>query len=245
MATAPTPLDERPGTSHSPLHVVLGAFVALGAIGIAAAVLLALAGDESSTSTVVVGSGVPATATRSLPPFGDVELAGSNNVTIRLGQEQSVSVHGDDNLVGLVTTDVESGTLVIDNRPVSLRTRSPMAVEVAMPSVSNLTLSGSGTINVTGMDELDVTVLLSGSGVVRAQGSTYGLTATVTGSGRAELGRLVAGDVVAVVAGSGNIRVTATDSLVAAVPGTGSIVYAGNPTSVTTAVTGIGAITRG
>jgi hypothetical protein len=223
---------------------VLGVVAVMVAIGIAAAIAYALAEDEISTSTVLVGSGVPTTVSRSVPPFGDVELAGSNNVTIRLGQKQSVSVHGDDNLVDPVTTHVESGTLVIDNEPGTLESRSPMRVEVSMPSLSVLTLSGSGTVKVVGMDELDVTVTLSGSGVVRAQGSTYRLTVTVIGSGQAELSRLVAGDVVAVVAGSGEIRVTATKSLVAAVPGRGSIVYGGNPDDVTTTVTGVGAITE-
>ena len=162
-----------------------------------------------------------------------MELAGSNNVTIRVGEEQSVSVYGDDNLVGRVTTEVESGALIIGNEPANLTSRSPMRVEVTMPSLTTLTLSGSGTVNVTGMNELDVTVMLSGSGRVRAEGSTYELTVTVTGSGQAELSQLVAEDAVAVVAGSGEISVTATDSLVAAVPGRGSIVYGGNPSDVT------------
>ena len=47
----------------------------------------------------------------------------------------------------------------------------------------------------------------------------------------------------AVVAGTGEIGVTATDSLVAAVPGVGSIVYGGHPDDVSQAVTGAGAIT--
>lgn len=49
----------------------------------------------------------------------------------------------------------------------------------------------------------------------------------------------------AVVSGSGLIQVTATTSLDAEVPGTGAIVYGGNPVQVTTSVTGIGTVTRG
>jgi hypothetical protein len=45
--------------------------------------------------------------------------------------------------------------------------------------------------------------------------------------------------------GSGLIQVTATTSLDAAVPGTGAIVYSGNPPQVTSSVTGNGTVTRG
>jgi hypothetical protein len=41
------------------------------------------------------------------------------------------------------------------------------------------------------------------------------------------------------------IRGTATASLIAAVPGTGAIIYGGNPPQVTGSITGSGAWTRG
>ena len=49
----------------------------------------------------------------------------------------------------------------------------------------------------------------------------------------------------AVVTGSGLIQVIATTSLDASVPGTGAIIYSGNPPQVTTSVTGTGTVTRG
>jgi hypothetical protein len=51
--------------------------------------------DHSAESGAVVGSGVPASETRNLPPFDGIELAGNNNVAIRLGGEQSVVVHAE------------------------------------------------------------------------------------------------------------------------------------------------------
>ena len=83
---------------------------------------------------------------------------------------------------------------------------------------------------------------ISGSGVVRASGTTERLDATVSGSGQAELGGVEASAVQAVVSGSGEIVVTATESLDASVPGSGSIVYGGNPSDVTKSVTGSGEI---
>lgn len=71
------------------------------------------------------------------------------------------------------------------------------------------------------------------------------LDVTLGGSGQAQLSQLPARDVRAVVTGSGLIRVTATASLDAAVPGDGAIIYRGNPPHLTTSITGTGAVLRG
>ena len=76
-----------------------------------------------------------------------------------------------------------------------------------------------------------------------ASGTTEQLDATVSGSGQAGLDQVEASAVRAVVSGSGQIIVTATQSLDASVPGHGSVVYGGNPSDVTKSVTGSGAIT--
>lgn len=45
-----------------------------------------------------------------------------------------------------------------------------------------------------------------------------------------------------VLSGSGTIHVTATKSLDASAPGSGTIIYSGNPQDVTKSITGSGAI---
>ena len=198
--------------------------LAVVAVLVLAAAVVALRARGESSSSGVQGSGVAATQSRHLARFSRLDLAGSNNVTVVVGGRQSVVVHADSNLVRYVTTRVVAGTLVIGTTG-SFTTRSPMGVEVSVPSLAAVTLSGSG--------------VLSTSGTVTR------LDASVGGSGLAQLTDLVARDVQAVVTGSGLIRVTATASLNAAVPGTGAIVYSGNPPRVTSSVTGTGAVTRG
>ena len=90
-----------------------------------------------------------------------------------------------------------------------------------------------------------MTATVSGSGQLSAAGNAARLDVTISGDGQAQLDQLTARDVRAVVSGSGLIQVTATASLDAAVPGSGSIVYSGNPSQVNTGVTGSGTITRG
>jgi hypothetical protein len=218
--------------------LVLGLIVG-GAVGI---LIGSNVFDDSSSPTGVEGSGVSASETRNLPPFGSVELAGSTIVTIRVGEEQSVVVRADQNLMDRVTTTVQDGSLVIGTVPGSFATKSPMTVTVGVPSLDAMTLSGSGIVAATGIDASSLTVRLPGSGVLRASGAATTLDVTLEGSGDAQLDQLVASDARAEVSGSGRIVLTTTKSLDATVSGSGAIMYGGSPQKVETSVTGSGAI---
>jgi Putative auto-transporter adhesin, head GIN domain len=243
MTVAPTPLHRRRMPHRHQLVWIVG-LVALVLVGIGVALLVMFdVFGSSSTSTAIQGSGIAATQTRDVPDFSGVDLAGSNNVTIQVGGEQSVVVHADDNLLDNVTTEVQAGTLVIANTD-SFTTKSPMSVEITVPTLETLDLSGSGKIAADDIRASGLTATLSGSGTLRASGTADRLVVTLDGSGDAQLEQLVAQDAKAVVNGSGRIVVNATNSLEASVPGTGAIVYSGNPAHVTKTITGTGAITQ-
>ena len=90
------------------------------------------------------------------------------------------------------------------------------------------------------MPQLSVTI--PGSGLLSASGTATRLDVTLDGDGQAQLSQLAARDVHAVLAGSGLIQVNDTTSLDAAVPGSGLIMYSGNPPHVATSVTGSGTV---
>ena len=226
----------------APIRRLLVAILAFALGGAAVALVYEHNGSSSSATR---GSGVAATDVREVAAFTGVELAGSNNVVIHVGGKQHVVVRADDNLLRRVTTTVQGPTLVVGNTSGSFETKSPMSVDVTVPTLSGLMLSGSGNIVVSGVraDRLEVT--LSGSGTLTGSGAAEKLDVTVPGSGSVELFPLVAGDVRAAVSGSGSIFVTATKRLEGSVSGSGAIIYAGNPEAVTKNVTGSGAITGG
>ena len=245
MTVAQTPLRD----GGAPHRHQLALVVAVVIVTIAGVLVLEHTVFQSSSSTTssngVQGSGVPTTQARKVAEFDSIELAGSNNVTVQVGAKQSVVVHADDNLLARVTTEVQGGHLVIGNTNGSFTTRSPMSVEITVPTLTAVTLSGSGNIAATGIDTSSLTVSLPGSGVIQASGTAARLVVSVDGSGEAQLAQLVAHDVQADVNGSGEILVTATESLDASVPGSGTILYSGDPAHVTTSVTGSGAVTHG
>jgi hypothetical protein len=243
MNVAPTPRHSPYAPHRYGLALAAVFILALTATAVVLLVRYDVFGG-SSGSSVVRGSGIAASQTRSLASFRTVELAGSNKVTIRVGGRQSVVVNADDNLLRHVTTQVRDGRLAIGNTSGSFTTRRPMSVEVSVPSLAALTLSGSGVIAVDGVETARLTLRLSGSGVLRASGTATSLDITVSGSGDGELEEIAALNVHAVVSGSGRILLTATERLDASVPGSGAIVYGGNPAHVTTSISGNGAVTR-
>ena len=235
VTVAPSPAHGR--------HVLRDAAFLLLAVAVLVAVLAHYGVFSGSTSSGLQGSGVAAAQARSLPPFHAVELAGSNDVRVSVGGRQTVVVRGDDNLLAHVTTTVRGGRLVVGTVG-SFTTRSPMRVDVVVPQLDALRLSGSGVVDAQDVDVPDLTVTLAGSGLMTASGTVGGLDVVLSGSGSARLEHLLAHDANALVSGSGAIFVSASHELDATVTGSGSIVYSGSP-RLTEHLSGTGAVVRG
>jgi hypothetical protein len=240
MTTSPAPIPHR-HTSHRLIlvGVILLAFAA-ATVGIVVAARHT--GTGTTFSSGAKGSGVGATQVRTVPAFTAVDLAGSNNVTVHVGDKQTVTVHGDDNLIRYVTTTVQDGTLAVGQSH-DFSTTAPMSVEITVPALDASTLSGAGVLTVTGVAADHFTVRAPGSGVLVVTGTATTLDASLSGTGDVRLDGLAAHDATATVSGTGRLLVNVSHSLDATVSGVGSILYTGNPTDVTKKVTGTGSIT--
>lgn len=189
------------------------------------------------------GSGVAGSETRDVPTFGGVALAGAADVTVDVGGEQKVVVHADDNLLAIVTTEVEGGMLVVSQSE-SFDAVTPASVEIGVPSLDALRLSGAGNLTARGHDLQRLAVGLTGAGTLRGSGSVDRLDVLLSGAGDVELEGLVAGEASATLSGAGNIVVHVTRALDAKVTGVGTISYAGDPAEVKRLVAGPGAIVQ-
>jgi hypothetical protein len=221
--------------TSSPRRTTIAAIV----LAAAAAALVLLIGARGLDSAWMMSS-----QTRDVPAFNAVDLTGANVVNISVGHSQSVRLRGGGDQLRRVTTTVHGGVLAIGTKG-SLRTRHAMHVQVRVPSLRALTLSGSGVVTASDLRARRLTVRLPGSGVVHVTGSAASLDAALDGSGDEQLGGLVARDVRARIGGSGRIVVAARESLRASISGSGAIFYAGNPAQVTRSITGSGAIQPG
>lgn len=215
-----------------------------GAVGLGAAALVVALTHDSGAPGRIVGSGAVRTEARTVGAFSRIELAGVGDVSVHPGSPQRVTVSAEDNIVPLVTTRVEGGTLVIGmDSHESMTAHEPISIDVRVPrAVTGSTLSGAGNLSVAGVETGSFSTLLSGAGRLAVSGEVDSLKADVEGAGSAFLDRLVARDAVVRIGGLGSAHVFVTRSLDATVTGAGSVVYAGDPPQVTTHVSGVGRV---
>ena len=157
--------------SAPPHRLIFGGLGVVVVAAVAVGIVLAVRGGGTGTafSTGLKGSGVAATQTRTVPAFAAVDLAGANEVGVHVGSTQAVTVHGDDNLIDYVTTTVQAGTLAIGQSR-GFSTKSPMSVEITVPALDAVTLSGAGVLDVDGVKADHFSVRAPGSGTLSVTG---------------------------------------------------------------------------
>jgi hypothetical protein len=187
------------------------------------------------------GSGVAKTETRALASFSKIDLAGSPDVDVTVGPAASVVVTADDNILPIIETKVEGGTLRIGSKQ-SYNTSLGVKFKITLPALEGVSVSGSGDIHVAGLKAGELEAGVTGSGDITLGGAVDRLRAQITGSGELQAGDLGAKDVRVTVTGSGDAAVRATEQLDASVTGSGDVRYSGNPLKVKKNVTGSGDI---
>lgn len=212
---------------------------------------------------VVNGSGTLITETRPAAGFTKINLRTAANVVFMNGAVENVTVTADDNLQTLITTTVENGWLVI-GLPEGKRYKAsrPIVVEVTLPALSEITLSGAGDfsasgirtdsliLNLTGAGDINLTDLnttslavnLGGAGDILLTGSVNEQVVTISGAGDYEAAGLSSETAVVTISGAGNASVSATGTLDANITGSGDITYGGGAT-VTQNIKGAGEVT--
>jgi hypothetical protein len=189
----------------------------------------------------IQGSGVAKTEQREPGQFEKVRIDGMADVNIQIGEPASLAVTTDDNLMEIITTEVDCGTLVIGSKQ-SHSSKIGVKVTITVPELSGVEINGAGDIKVTGVNAEKFSAIIRGSGDIEVAGTTKELTAEIKGSGDLKLGNLVAGNASVSVAGSGDGTVNVSDQLSVSVAGSGDIRYKGSPKNVQKSIAGSGSV---
>lgn len=216
----------------------------------------------------ITGNGNVKKETREVSGFTGVALSGNMNVQLAYGASNSITVQGDENLLPYIETKVEDGVLQVKSKnKTGLKSKNKLMVYVSLTKLSSLRVSGSGNITGTGdfsndgktdisvsgsgninvvMNSFNETnIAVSGSGNVTLKGkSTNNIDATISGSGNIDCSGVASNDVSAHVSGSGNIKVFANKSIDAKVSGSGNIYYKGSATNINLKSSGSGKIIK-
>lgn len=190
------------------------------------------------------GSGNLITEERQVDDFTRIENSGSADIFVTVGEKKKVEVRIDDNLVDYIITEVQKGTLQIYSEE-SYSSRHGCVIEISVPSLEEITASGSGDIEIEGLKEDVFSYQQTGSGEFVGQGKVELLSITLSGSGDVEARELTADDVSVKISGSGDANVYATKSLEARASGSGGITAEGEVVEAEIETTGSGDINAG
>ena len=166
------------------------------------------------------------------------------------GVTQIISGHGNTQIArrdyfegGSIRIGRNFGT-VIGNGNVLEQHSGPLGfrVEVTLPNVASLRISGAGNVTYRDIDQDELSLDVSGAGTIEVTGKVNRLEADVSGAGDIAAYLLSASHGRLRVSGAGNIKATATASVVARVSGVGKIKIGGNPPQRDTDVSGMGKI---
>jgi len=208
------------------------------------------------------GNGVPGEEIRTITGFTGVVSEGEFDVFIVPDSNFSVKLEADENLIQYISTRTSGNTLIIDQGTRKcLRSDNPIRISVYMPDVEYLNLTGSGMIMGDNIEGEKLRVELTGSGLIDLRGLNLGLLdglitgsgemifwgkttdadLDITGSGMIKAFHLESVNCIANISGSGNMEINVEKQLNAFISGSGSIYYQGIP-NVSTTITGSGAV---
>jgi hypothetical protein len=94
---------------------------------------------------MVHGSGVELAEDRELEAFHQIDLGCASDVDVSIGEFQSVTVTGDDNIVPLIRTEVSDGRMLIDCDK-RFRTKLGLKVRLVVAKLDSIKISGSGDV---------------------------------------------------------------------------------------------------
>lgn len=118
----------------------------------------------------------------------------------------------------------------------------PARVEITLPGLSEVSISGAGDLCLEDLDQDAIELEISGSGNATLTGRVKHLAATISGAGDVNAKKLEAESASLNVSGAGKIKALVKSSLKARVSGAGGIKVWGDPALRDTRVSGVGDI---
>ena len=197
-------------------------------------VVLALAASVSAplSPRTLVGSGHFVTNEENFTGFTAVTVASGFRFTITQSSSYSVKVTIDDNLVSYVQVSKSGNTLSVGLPTEGYSFQSVLqSVEITMPDITQLDISGGTSGTVTGFAlSHDFTVTASGGSRVSMSGAARDLSIEASGGGRLDLSGLSVTNAQVDLNGGSQATINLNGRLDATLSGGSQLYYIGNPT---------------
>jgi len=194
-------------------------------------------------ANAIEGNGQSQLETRPVSSVGKLDINGPVRVEVRVGAGPSLQVEAESNLLSLVHTEVSGDTLHIFVTG-SFHSNSGLRVIYTTPQLSQINASGSGRLIVAGLNGAGLYLDQNGSRSTELRGSVDRLDLQVRGSGSIDASGLNSGATQASLSGSGRLDLGQIhgDSLDVNVNGSGGVRGGGEVRAVNVRVRGSGSV---
>lgn len=212
-------------------------------------VLAIFAASCKWTIGMVRGSGDIETEERDVSDFHKVHLSGVGNLIITQGDEESLIIEADDNIIPLIKTDVFRHRLTIGfKRGYNFIPIAKIKYHLTVIDLDEISLSGAGDIDcddfntdrlefdISGVGDIDFNInaervesTSSGAGDITLSGKVDSQEIDISGVGKYDAEELESRECSISLSGAGSATVNVSEELDVSISGVGNVNYTGSP----------------
>ncbi len=207
---------------------------------------------------------------RELGEFRQISMRGIGKMTITQGEQQSVTLEGDQVAISRISTNVSDGKLIIDvgrdwvekiSAGFDFLSTNDIRILITVKELSELDvtgvadidasdiktddfvlrLTGASNVKVSGLKADSLKIEMPGAGKVQVEGKVKDLSITMAGAGNFSGHELETDNAKVVLSGVGSVQLWVKKELDVTVAGVGSVEYYGSP-AIKQSVTMLGKI---
>lgn len=234
-----------------------------GFMVLAVVAMLAVTGCGVMPIRTVSGSGNVVSEVRDVEGFDRVTISGIGTLYIEQGEEESLVIEAEDNLLPYLESEVRASTLElgIDTPGLNLRPTEAIRYHLTVRSLVDVETSGTAdiyiesltttdlNIGISGLGDVTINTLtadtlrtdVSGSGDVMLAGAVSEQEVHISGLGNYDAGELESDVVEITMSGSASATVWAKESLDVEISGVGDVEYYGSP-DIQQQISGLGSL---
>jgi hypothetical protein len=201
---------------------------------------------------LIRGKGNLVEETRQVSEFTGVNLANMGDLTITLGNTESLQIEAQSNLMQYIETEVVSGVLTIGTQArISLNPTRPIKYSLTVKDLDSIKISSSGGITAPDLQADHFSIDISSSGDLKmgnlnavrldvdinssgnldiSGGEVNTQTVTIDSGGSYTASELKSSDAVVKINSSGTASIWVQDTLTVTLNSSGNLKYRGNPT---------------
>lgn len=180
--------------------------------------------DDPLDDNKITGTGPVVTQNLDLDAFNKIENVGVANFYITIGSPQSVVLKAQQNIIDVMTYDVVDQTFEVGlQENVSIENHEEIRFDITMESINQIELIGVGDFNLSGDDQEELTINVTGVGNIKAFDMKVG-TCTITFTGVGDCEVHVIDELTVTLSGVGNIYYKGTPTINSTITGTGELI---------------------